>query len=41
MAQLKDIDDYRSVVTQELEVIGTDDKESFIKNYLENKELRS
>jgi hypothetical protein len=41
MAQLKDIDDYKSVITPELQIVGTDDRESFIKNYLENKELRS
>ena len=36
-----DIDDYESVVTSELRVVGTEDKEAFKKDFLENKELRA
>ena len=36
-----DIDGYTSLITQNLQVIGTEDRDLFIKDYLDNKELRS
>lgn len=36
-----DIDDYKSRVTKELRVVGTEDKQAFVTNYLNNNELRS
>jgi len=35
-----DIDDYESVVTDSLQVIGTEDKEAFLRDYLNNEEVR-
>ena len=35
-----DLDDYKSVVTPELKVTGTEDKAGFLKDFLENKALR-
>lgn len=40
-ASFIDIDDYESVVTPELKVVGTEDKEAFMSDYLNNKDLRS
>ena len=35
-----DMDDYVSMVTDELVVVGTEKKEQFTTDYLQNKELR-
>ena len=35
-----DMDDYVSVVTDELKIIGTEDKDTFLKEYLNNEDLR-
>mmetsp|Transcript_8615 Transcript_8615/g.14567 ORF Transcript_8615/g.14567 Transcript_8615/m.14567 type:complete len:93 (-) Transcript_8615:1007-1285(-) len=35
------INSYTSVVTPELVIVGTEDKQEFTKNFLENKELRA
>lgn len=35
-----DMDDYESVVTDSLQVVGTEDKEAFLRDYLNNQELR-
>lgn len=35
-----DMDDYVSIVTDDLKVIGTEDKEAFLKDYLNNEALR-
>jgi len=39
--QFIDMDDYTSVVTSDLQVIGTENKEAFLKDVMNNKELRS
>lgn len=41
VASFIDIDDYESIVTQDLKVVGTEDKEAFKRDFLNNKELRS
>ena len=35
-----DIDDYESVVTDSLQIVGTEDREAFLRDYLNNEELR-
>ena len=35
------MDEYTSRVTPQLQIVGTEDKEQFTKNFLENQELRS
>ena len=35
-----DMDDYVSVVTDDLKVVGTEDKEAFLRDYLNNEALR-
>ena len=35
------IDEYKSKITDDLIITGTEDKDAFIKNYIQNQELRS